>query len=76
MTCFPFPLYHQNKDIAINIKKMTDILEKGPIYYFYRPKVEAETSRDIQQFMMVLKNSDIYRLIIIGAKELLELKPE
>lgn len=76
MTCFSFPLYHQNKDNAINIKKMTDILEKGPIYYFYRPKGEAETSRDIQQFMMVLKNSDIYRLIIIGAKELPELKPE
>jgi len=49
---------------------MADILEKGDVYYFYRPKVEAETPRDVQRFYMIMKAVDIYRLINIGGKEL------
>jgi hypothetical protein len=51
------------------------ILNKGNIYFFYRPNIEhaeAHQLEDIQRFFMVLKpeKSDRYILIIIGKKHL------
>lgn len=58
-------------------------LELGDIYFFYRPKVKAENKKDrvhamsdIQRFYIVLhpRNTRLYRLIILGAKRLPEIK--
>jgi hypothetical protein len=51
-----------------------DIVEKGDIYFFYRPRVEtdeAEGLKDIQRFFMVLKaQSGAFRLTVLGRKRL------
>lgn len=51
------------------------ILERGNIYFLYRPKVQQEQARkknDVERFYMVLSpdGKKIYREIIIGQKEL------
>jgi hypothetical protein len=51
---------------------VAEILERGNIYYFYRPKIDAETPRDVQRFYMVLKGPRLYRVFVIGAKKLPE----
>lgn len=53
----------------------TGILEKGHIYFLYRPKVrveEAESFDDVQRMFIILKPSDggKCRLIIVGRKRL------
>ncbi len=53
----------------------SDVLEKGDIFFFYRPKVErrgAEGKRDVQRFFMVLhpEKKRKYRLAVIGRKRL------
>ncbi|MGA1874853.1 MAG: hypothetical protein ACMUIA_04530 [bacterium] len=52
-----------------------DILERGSIYFFYRPKVDEESvegPKEIQRFQFVLSPSGqhIYRLITVGQKQL------
>jgi len=53
----------------------TDILEKGDIYFFYRPRVEkteVKSFADIEHFYIVMHaiDSKIYRLILVGEKKL------
>ena len=53
----------------------SDVLERGNIYFLYRPKVQQENARtksDVERFYMVLspEGKKIYREIIIGQKEL------
>jgi len=50
-----------------------DILQKGNIYFFYRPKVQHEEAHgleEIQRFFIVLKpdSSPLYILLIVGKK--------
>ena len=52
-----------------------EIVEKGDIYFFYRPKVEEEEATglgDIQRFFMVLKPEGRaeFRLAMLGRKRL------
>lgn len=56
-------------------------LEKGDIYFFYRPRVdyrpqfeekEPKGLSDVQRFYMVLSTGDKYRLLVIGNKKLPE----
>lgn len=57
------------------LRQKTEVLEKGNIYFFYRPKVNeagVHGLQDVQRFYMVLHpyEKDIYRLIVIGKKHL------
>lgn len=45
-------------------------LERGELYFFYRPKVEADDAAEVQRLYLVLVNSAHYRLLIVGANEL------
>src|SRR5918996_407694 len=66
-------------------KNNTNIIEQGDIFFFYRPKVDTEEVKDIkdvQRFYMVTspeeeeeeeKKNDIYRLFLIGQKQLPEI---
>jgi hypothetical protein len=52
-----------------------DVLERGDIYFAYRPKIEAQAARgfeDVQRLYMILSphGKPTYRLIIIGEKRL------
>ena len=49
---------------------MSKELERGDIFFFYRPKVDAEEASEVQRLYMVLSNSSVYRLLIVGANEL------
>ena len=54
---------------------MADVLERGNIYFVYRPKVEDTSAaglEDIQPFFVILSPSDNrrYRLLVIGRKKL------
>lgn len=54
-----------------------DILERGNIYFFYRPQVQEESPQelsDVQRFQFVLgpEEKDRYRLITVGKKRLPE----
>jgi hypothetical protein len=56
---------------------MADILERGNIYFVYRPRVEESTVEgleDVQRFFMILSphRKQRYRLIVIGRKRLPE----
>lgn len=60
--------------------KESEIIEQGDIFFFYRPKVDTEEVKgieDIQRFYMVItpeeKKNDIYRLFLIGQKQLPEI---
>lgn len=60
--------------------KGSQIVEDGDIFFFYRPKVEAEEvsgMKDVQRFYMVTaseeKNGKKYRLFILGRKRLPEI---
>lgn len=53
--------------------KGTGILERGSIYFLYRPKVQMEKAtgeRDVERFYMVLspEGKELFREIIIGQK--------
>jgi Protein of unknown function (DUF2795) len=70
---------------SINMVKednRSNIIEKGDIFFFYRPKVgteEVENISDVQRFYMVTspedvkKKKDIYRLFLVGQKQLPEI---
>lgn len=48
-------------------------LEKGDVYFFYRPRVEEKEPQglsDVQRFYMVLSTGDKYRLMVLGHKKL------
>jgi hypothetical protein len=54
---------------------MADVLERGNIYFAFRPKVEHTSAgglEDIQRFFMILSpfGKERYRLIVIGRKRL------
>jgi hypothetical protein len=54
---------------------MADVLERGNIYFVYRPKVEHATAaglEDVQRFFVILSPFDKarYRLLVIGRKRL------
>src|ERR687885_119883 len=58
-----------------------EILEQGDIYFFYRPKKDAQEVKgieDVRRFFMVTapeqNNSQLYRLFIIGKKSLPEVR--
>jgi hypothetical protein len=65
---------------------MPEILERGDIYFFYRPKVhsaEQETEEisgpeDVQRFFFILhpRGQRLYRRIVVGRKRLPELSGE
>lgn len=55
----------------------SDVIERGDIFFFYRPKVEKEEvqgKRDVERFYIVLNpdGKKQYRLIIVGRKEMPE----
>src|SRR3954453_21123260 len=72
-------------------EKNTKIIEQGDIFFFYRPKVDTEEVKaieDVQRFYMVThaeekkenrnnnkkkKKDEIYRLFLIGQKQLPEI---
>ena len=52
-----------------------DILERGNVYFFYRPKVnetDVEKKSEVQRFFMVLSphGKRSYRLLVLGRKQL------
>ncbi len=58
----------------------SEIIEQGDIFFFYRPKVdteEVERIKDVQRFYMITspekRNKNIYRLFLIGQKQLPEI---
>ncbi|MFL6435671.1 MAG: DUF2795 domain-containing protein [Nitrososphaeraceae archaeon] len=64
--------------------KESQIIEHGDIFFFYRPKVgteEVEDIGDVQRFYMITspedggktKKKDIYRLFLVGQKQLPEI---
>jgi hypothetical protein len=64
--------------------KVSEVIEHGDVFFFYRPKVgteEVEDIEDVQRFYMVTapeekrnnNNKDIYRLFLIGQKQLPEI---
>jgi hypothetical protein len=62
--------------------KNTEIIEQGDIFFFYRPKVDTEEVKgidDVQRFYMVTrpdedeKKNGIYRLFLLGQKQLPEI---
>jgi hypothetical protein len=82
-----FHLIHQ--DIMDKEEKSPPIIEQGDIFFFYRPKVDTEEVKgiaDVQRFYLVThaeerkenrnnkkKKDDIYRLFLIGQKQLPEI---
>jgi hypothetical protein len=58
---------------------MADVLERGNIYFMYRPKVEQSSAsglEDVQRFFVILSpyGQQRYRLIVIGRKQLPEIE--
>jgi len=61
-------------------EKGSEIIEQGDIFFFYRPKVdteEVEHIKNVQRFYMITspekRNKNIYRLFLIGQKQLPEI---
>ncbi len=62
------------------MKSSSQCLQKGHVYYFYRPKTEhtkARTMDDVQRFFMILRPADEkdYILLIVGQKRMPEASP-
>ena len=66
--------------------RSSEVIERGDIFFFYRPKVgveEVEHIQDVQRFYMITspengkkttkKGNNIYRLFLIGQKQLPEI---
>lgn len=65
----------RNRDRRSSPESVVHVLEGGDIYFFYRPKVEVQAAKgldDVQRMYMILKphGKHTYRLIIIGEKRL------
>src|SRR5947209_3473784 len=56
---------------TINMEKKTNILQSGAVYFFYRSKVENNSS-EAQRFFLVLQpqNQNKYQVLIVGKKQL------
>jgi hypothetical protein len=57
------------------LERKSQILERGDIYFLYRPRVGADEAHglaDVERFYILLKpwRSHVYRLIIVGRKRL------
>jgi hypothetical protein len=57
---------------------MPNVLERGRVYFFYRPRVQLEEARgldEVQRFQLVLSPDDrpVWRLLTIGRKRLPEI---
>lgn len=57
---------------------MADVLERGALYFFYRPRVERHAPRgedDVQRFIVVLAPDErrLLRIVLVGRKRLPEL---
>jgi Protein of unknown function (DUF2795) len=74
--------------IMVKEDKESEVIEHGDLFFFYRPKVDTEEVKDIedvQRFYMVTSpeevgrkgynnnNKDIYRLFLVGQKQLPEI---
>jgi hypothetical protein len=78
-----FIFYLIQMGIMANEDKGSEVIEHGDIFFFYRPKVgaeEVEGIEDVQRFYMITtpeekrnNNKDIYRLFLIGQKQLPEI---
>jgi len=53
----------------------SSVLERGQIFYFYRPKVDADRPDEVQRFFLVTRSDERYRLILLGAKALPNIAP-
>ena len=60
----------------------SEVIERGDIFFFYRPKVgteEVEDIKDVQRFYLITvpdekrEKKDIYRLFLVGQKQLPEI---
>jgi hypothetical protein len=65
----------RNRDHRSSPETAVHVLEHGNIYFFYRPKVEAQAVKgvdDVQRLYMILSphGKHSYRLIIVGEKRL------
>jgi hypothetical protein len=54
---------------------MANIVERGRIYFFYRPRVQhtqAKGFQDVQRLQMILSSTEqkLYRIVIIGHKQM------
>jgi len=54
---------------------MTEVLERGSVHFFYRPRVEEHAPRgedDVQRFIVVLAPEErrLFRLVFVGRKHL------
>lgn len=63
----------QVKSHGAVLEREREILERGDIYFLYRPRVgadEAHGLRDVERFYILLKrwHRHEYRLLIIGRK--------
>ncbi len=68
-----------------NNENSSDIIERGDIFFFYRPKIDTEEVKDIkdvQRFYMITgtesttsnkRKEDTYRLFLVGQKQLPEI---
>jgi hypothetical protein len=68
----------ENHDRQQSRQQAVTVLERGNIYFFYRPKIEegsAEGLADVQRLYMILSphGQRRYRLIVIGQKQLPEI---
>src|SRR3954452_22635387 len=74
--------------IMVKEDKESEVIEHGDIFFFYRPKVatqEVKDIEDVQRFYMATSpeeggrkdynnnNKDIYRLFLVGQKQLPEI---
>src|SRR3982750_2310213 len=71
--------------IMVKEEKESEVIEHGDIFFFYRPKVDTEEVQDIedvQRFYMITSpaeggkrqsNKNIYRLFLVGQKQLPEI---
>ena len=67
----------EKQDRRQSTRRAVAVLERGNIYFMYRPKIEegsAEGMADVQRLYMVLSPHDQrrYRLLVIGQKQLPE----
>lgn len=69
--------------MAKNTQQNTQVLERGNVYFLYRPKMDeasAEGLQDVQRFFMVLEpkqqHQQVYRLIVIGHKKMPALRSQ
>ena len=75
-------IYNNKKSNSKNDNNDKQIIESGDIFFFYRPKIDSEEVKDIedvQRFYMVM-SQDIsknkyknYRLFMLGRKKMPEI---